>query len=50
MCDDVEAYLKSKRDYKLTYKNKERSLTPFDQERSLMFEVDPLSWTLICDS
>jgi len=36
-CEDVEAHLESQRDYKTTYKNKERSLTPFDQERSRLF-------------
>ena len=38
MCEDVKEYLKSKRNYKTTYKNKEVSQTPFDQETTKMFE------------
>jgi DNA-directed RNA polymerase specialized sigma subunit len=37
MCAEMEDYLKSKRNYKTTYTNKEVSLTPYDQETTKMF-------------
>lgn len=41
-CDDVEAFLKSMRNYKTTYTNKERSLTPFNQDRWMMFSDESM--------